>query len=95
MHAFAHSLEHLLAELERVDLLIRAHVAAFRAAQTEDEQFRGLYVSEQQVDALLAAPRPARGACVARATHGGPQAARSRCGHRPAARTAGAAFRAE
>src|SRR6188768_3741920 len=56
MHAFAHSLEHLLAELERVDLLIRAHVAAFRAAQTEDEQFRGLYVSEQQVDALLAAP---------------------------------------
>ncbi|SAL28143.1 ATP-binding protein [Caballeronia humi] len=53
---FAGSLDHLLAELERIDLLIRSRVAAFRACQPGDEQFRGLYVSEQQVDALLAAP---------------------------------------
>lgn len=50
------SLEHLLARLEQIDLKIRAQVARFRSMQREDEQFRGLYVSEQQVDALLAAP---------------------------------------
>ncbi|MBC8724319.1 ATP-binding protein [Paraburkholderia sp. 31.1] len=50
------SLEHLLARLEQIDLKIRSQVARFRSVQREDEQFRGLYVSEQQVDALLAAP---------------------------------------
>jgi ATP-dependent 26S proteasome regulatory subunit len=50
------SLEHLLARLEQIDLMIRSQVARFRGVQLEDEQFRGLYVSEEQVDALLAAP---------------------------------------
>jgi AAA+ superfamily predicted ATPase len=56
MAHFANSQEHLLTELERIDLLVRGHVARVRALQTEDEQFRGLYISEQEVDALLDKP---------------------------------------
>src|SRR5882724_4571572 len=36
MTAFANSYEHLLAELERIDLLIRARVAHVRAQQNQD-----------------------------------------------------------
>ncbi|MDB5998700.1 MAG: ATPase, family [Rhizobacter sp.] len=57
--AFATSLDHVLAELERVDLMIRARVAHLRRVQQEDEHFRGLYISEQEVDALLERPRGA------------------------------------
>jgi SpoVK/Ycf46/Vps4 family AAA+-type ATPase len=56
MHMFADSSEHLLAELERIDLLIRSRVAHLRRVQSEDEHFRGLYISEQEVDALLERP---------------------------------------
>jgi AAA+ superfamily predicted ATPase len=56
MHYFANSLEHLLAEMERIDLLIRSQVAYQRKIQTEDEQFRGLYISDQEVDKLLQEP---------------------------------------
>ncbi len=56
MSSYANSLEHLLARMEQIDLLIRAQVARFRRLYREDEQFRGLYVSEEQVDALLSAP---------------------------------------
>ena len=56
MQPFAQSSQHLLAELERVDLLIRSRVAYLRRVQSEDEHFRGLYISEQEVDALLARP---------------------------------------
>ena len=56
MDRFENSLEQLLAEMEWVDLLIRALVASVRAEQAEDDHFRGLYLSEAQVDALLAAP---------------------------------------
>ncbi|MDM0047923.1 ATP-binding protein [Variovorax sp. J22R115] len=56
MEPFADSSEHLLAELERIDLLMRSRVAHLRRVQTEDEHFRGLYISEQEVDALLARP---------------------------------------
>jgi ATP-dependent 26S proteasome regulatory subunit len=48
--------DHLLAELERIDLLIRSRVAQLRRVQAEDEHFRGLYISEAEVDALLARP---------------------------------------
>ena len=54
--AFSSSVEHLLAELERVDLLIRARIANLRRSQSEDEHFRGLYISEQEVDDLLRKP---------------------------------------
>ncbi len=53
---FADSREHLLAELERIDLLIRAQVACARRLQADDEQFRGLYISEEEVDTLLQQP---------------------------------------
>jgi ATP-dependent 26S proteasome regulatory subunit len=56
MEPFARSSDHLLAELERIDLMIRSRVAHLRRVQSEDEHFRGLYISEQEVDALLARP---------------------------------------
>src|SRR5262245_52443516 len=54
--AFASSLHHLLAELERIDLLIAAEVARARRLHAGDEQFRGLYISEDEIDALLKQP---------------------------------------
>lgn len=56
MEYFANSLQHLLAELERVDLLLRTQVTHSRHVVAEDERFRGLYVSEQEVDELLQRP---------------------------------------
>lgn len=48
--------EHLLAELERLRWLLRAEVLRMRAANLlTDNQFRGLYVSDEQVDAILSA----------------------------------------
>src|SRR5271165_1238050 len=49
------STEHLLSELERIDLLIEAQVTRARQVQARDE-LPGLYISEQEVDALLAQP---------------------------------------
>ncbi|HXP59607.1 MAG TPA: ATP-binding protein [Dongiaceae bacterium] len=51
---FAHAAEHLLAEFGRLRLRLRREVLRLRAAglYTEDN-FRGLYVSDEQVDALL------------------------------------------
>lgn len=56
MPVFKDSLVHLLAEMERIDLLIRLQIARRCKLQAEDEQFRGLYISEQEVDALLRKP---------------------------------------
>jgi AAA+ superfamily predicted ATPase len=53
---FASSVDHLMAELECIDLLIRGRVATLRRLQSEDEHFRGLYISEQEVDELLGRP---------------------------------------
>lgn len=55
-HYFENSQAHLLAELERIDLLVRAQVCRMRKGVADDEQFRGLYLSEQDVDALLDQP---------------------------------------
>ena len=52
---FADSRQHLLAEIERIDLLIEAQVARARQIHRNDE-FQGLYISEQEVDALVAQP---------------------------------------
>lgn len=53
---FADATEHLLAELGRLDLLLWRQVLRLRASHmlTEDE-FRGLYISDRQVDVLLQA----------------------------------------
>ena len=56
MGAYATSLQHVLAELERVDLLIRVQVWRARQAHEGDDEFQGLYISEREVDGLLAEP---------------------------------------
>ena len=50
------SLEHTLAHLARLDLLIRREVIRLRLQQSPraDDEFRGLYISEEEVDGLLA-----------------------------------------
>jgi hypothetical protein len=53
---YANSLEHILAQLERIDLLIQAQVSRARQLHKADEQFQGLVISEQEVDELLARP---------------------------------------
>ncbi|MEF8839211.1 MAG: ATP-binding protein [Haloarculaceae archaeon] len=55
--AYEDSTEHLLAELDRIDLLLRRHLEAWWAdREGHIEEFRGLYVSDEEVDRLLARP---------------------------------------
>src|SRR6185436_2280066 len=56
MEPYSTSLQHVLAELERIDLLIRAQVQRARQTVQEEGELQGLYISEQEVDALLAEP---------------------------------------
>jgi DNA polymerase III delta prime subunit len=56
MDYYATSFDHILAELERIDLLIQHRVWQLRQIQTIDEQFQGLYISEQQIEDLLSQP---------------------------------------
>jgi MoxR-like ATPase len=56
MEPFKSSLEHVLAELERIDLLIRAQVERARGTLADQGELQGLYISEQELDALLAEP---------------------------------------
>src|SRR5580692_4958925 len=52
---FASSFEHLLAEIERLDLLVR--MAVFRARRAAGaEALRGFAVTEEDVDAVLGRP---------------------------------------
>jgi hypothetical protein len=52
---FASAKEHLDAELQRLDLLLHREILRLRASyQLSLDEFRGLYVSDQQVDALIA-----------------------------------------
>lgn len=51
------SLEHLQAELGRIDLLIRREVRRWQlAGQDPNDNFRGLYMSDTQVNAMLNRP---------------------------------------
>ncbi len=52
---FHSSIEHILAQLEYVDILIEAQVRRARQAQKQDD-LQGLYISEQEVDLLMAQP---------------------------------------
>ena len=56
---YATSLEHILAELERIDLLVQCQVARARHLQPAADPYQGLCITEQEVDALLARPRGA------------------------------------
>src|SRR5262245_15932642 len=53
---FSTSLQHILAELERVDLLIRLQVDRARQTQKTYTELQGLYISEEEVDSLMAIP---------------------------------------
>ena len=53
---YADSLRHLLAELERIDLFIQSRVVIARRLHATDEQFRGLYISDKELDVLLTQP---------------------------------------
>ncbi len=55
---FSGAHEHLLAELDRLDLLLHRQVRRLRAAHLlVEDPYRGLYISDDQVDALLLASR--------------------------------------
>ncbi len=56
---FQNSLDHLLAELGRVELKLQLRVASTRKShgQTDDDNFHGLYVSEKQVAAIISGRR--------------------------------------
>ncbi len=56
MDYYANSLQHVLAELGHIDLLIRAQVWRARQLQIGDEELQGFYISEQEIEALLAQP---------------------------------------
>ncbi|HEX6904108.1 MAG TPA: ATP-binding protein [Thermoanaerobaculia bacterium] len=56
MQPFATSCQQVLAELERIDLMIRLQVWRARQLHQADSEFHGLYISEEEVDALLAEP---------------------------------------
>jgi len=56
MQGFPDSLHHILAELERLDLLIQAAVNRAREVQGAEDEFQGLYIPEQEVDSLLSHP---------------------------------------
>lgn len=56
MEYYTTSQQHILAELERVDVLVRVQVWRARQVQEADDEFQGLYISEQEVNALLAQP---------------------------------------
>ena len=56
MQHFKNSLHHLLSELERIDLLIAAQVNFARQLYKQDDEFRGLYIPETEVDTLLSQP---------------------------------------
>lgn len=56
MEPYTDNLQHILAEVERIDVLIRAQVLRARQLHATDEHFQGLYVSEQEIDSLLSEP---------------------------------------
>ena len=49
MNLYATSLEHILAEFERIDLLIQLQVGRARQLHTVDEQFQGIYIPEEGI----------------------------------------------
>lgn len=50
---YANSQQHIFSELGRLDLLIQAQIQQVRESHPADNEYQGLYISEQEVDALL------------------------------------------
>jgi hypothetical protein len=53
---FEGSLDHVLAELSRVELWLRGRIDEGRARGTGEDGYRGLYISQADIDGLLAMP---------------------------------------
>ena len=54
MDPYSDSIDHLLAELERLDLMLRVHLEAWWAENDRGvDEYRGLYVDDETVDSLL------------------------------------------
>ena len=53
---YSTSTQHILAELERIDLLVRVQVWRARQLHTGDDLLAGLYISEEEIETLLAEP---------------------------------------
>ncbi|MGF2039756.1 MAG: AAA family ATPase [Nostoc sp. CmiVER01] len=56
MEYYPTSVEHILAELERIDLLIRVQVWRMQHIQSSDNELQGLLISEQEIEELLRQP---------------------------------------
>jgi AAA+ superfamily predicted ATPase len=51
---YADSIAHLLAELARLDLLVRQQVGRLRRGAPQADPFEGLYITDAEIDALMA-----------------------------------------
>ena len=49
MKHYKTSLQHILANLERIDLLIQIQLQRLQKLQSTDPEFQGLYISEQEL----------------------------------------------
>lgn len=56
MKYYKNSLQHILAELERIDLFIQIQLQRLQKIQLTDTEFQGLYISEQELEELLEKP---------------------------------------
>ncbi len=56
MAHYENSLQHLLDEFSRIGLLIRLAVMRWRTQHKEIDEFRGLYISEEEIDKIFEAP---------------------------------------
>ncbi len=54
--AFENSLQHLFSELERIDVLIRSRLSLAKQVFNSNDQFQGLYVSDDEVASILETP---------------------------------------
>ncbi len=53
---FKNSHQHIMAEMERTDLLLQMRINMMRQIRDTDNEFRGLYLSDQDIDDLLKRP---------------------------------------
>jgi ATP-dependent 26S proteasome regulatory subunit len=70
---YGSSLEHLLCEAKRVDLLLRRQIILLRSAgrQSPWDEFRGLYISEEDMDGLLDSSFPSETISASASAEGG------------------------
>ncbi|RZN44154.1 MAG: hypothetical protein EFT35_00430, partial [Methanophagales archaeon ANME-1-THS] len=54
------NLQHIQDALKRIDLLIQLRILEIRAEHADVNEFSGLYISEEEIDALLSTTYPAR-----------------------------------